>query len=143
MSGSTGGIGIHTTVDLPFAEAVQATRSALAAHGFGVITEIDLQAAFREKIQEQSPPYTILGACNPRAALEATRLNPEVGLLLPCNVAIYEREGRVHVAAVDPQALFAMLDDHGQAGLADLAAEVRRALEATIASLPGARAAAR
>ncbi len=128
-------ISIGTTLQCPFDEAVKVTRAALAEHGFGVITEIDLQQTFREKLGEQSRPYLILGACNPRAAFAATQAEPEVGLLLPCNVAIYEQDGGVRVAAVDPERLFALVAPD----LREMAAEVRRGLVAAIESLGGER----
>ncbi len=128
-------IGIGTTLQCPFDEAVKATRAALAEHGFGVITEIDLQQTFREKLGEQSRPYLILGACNPGAAFGAVQADPEVGLLLPCNVVVYEAEDGVRVAAVDPERLFALVAPD----LRETAAEVRQALVAAIESLGGER----
>ncbi len=123
---------ISATVALPFAEAVEAARRALANHGFGIITEIDMQQAFREKIGEQSGPYTILGACNPRLAFEATRSEANVGLLLPCNVIVHEVEDGVRVAAVDPEQLLGLI---GGADLQQAAAEVRKNLAAAIDEL--------
>lgn len=122
-------LAIGTTVQAPFSEVVAATRAALGAHGFGVITEIDLQSTFAEKIGEQTDGYVILGACQPRTAFEATRAEPEIGLLLPCNVAVYETADGVRVAAVNPSALFTLV---GRDDIEELAEQVRAALAAAI-----------
>jgi uncharacterized protein (DUF302 family) len=93
------------TLDLPFEEAVAATREALSQEGFGIITEIDVRQTMKAKIGEDFRPYLILGACNPRLAFEALRLEDKVGTMLPCNVVVQAAGGgRTEVAAIDPVA---------------------------------------
>lgn len=92
-------------LDAPFAEAVARTREALQAAGFGVITEIDLQKTFKDKIGVDFRPYLILGACNPKLAHAALEMEDKIGAMLPCNVVVQEiAPGRTEVAAVDPVA---------------------------------------
>jgi uncharacterized protein (DUF302 family) len=101
---TTGTYGLSIDLDRPFEATVEATRAALAAEGFGVLMEADLRATFRKKLDVDTPPYVILGACSPKDALEALRLEPDLGLLLPCNVIVRgdQAAGRTHVAAIDP-----------------------------------------
>jgi len=89
-------------LDGDFETIVERTRAALQRHGFGVLTEIDVQATFKTKIGEDFRPYRILGACNPVMAHEALKMEPHVGVMLPCNVVVQAVEGRVEVFAVDP-----------------------------------------
>ena len=124
--------GPHTTLDLPFDEAVAATRSALAEEGFGVLTEIDLQATMRAKLGEEYPPTLILGACNPGFAHQAMAVTPEVATLLPCNVVLRQTEQGVTVETVDPQML---VDATGSEDLAPLAAQLREKLDRAFATL--------
>src|SRR6476661_8609946 len=94
-----------TTLELPFDEAVARTREALAAEGFGVITEIDVTKTLKTKIGADFRPYMILGACNPRLAYEALQVEDKVGTMLPCNVVVQDAGGgRTEVAAIDPEA---------------------------------------
>lgn len=127
---------LTTRVRAPFAEVLAATRAALGRHGFGVITEIDLQATFRQRLEEETAPYVILGACQPRSALRATRARPEIGLLLPCNVVVYAEGDAVRVSATDPDTLFRAAGEGP--GLAEIAAAVRGDLAAAIAELAAA-----
>lgn len=97
-------------VDLPlaFQAAVDATKAALKVEGFGILTEIDLQAAFREKLGRDFRPYVILGACNPPLAFAAVTADPAIGLLLPCNVTVeWVDTSRSRVRLVDPRAMLA------------------------------------
>ncbi len=115
--------GIHITVDCGIAEADQKTRAALKAEGFGVLTEIDVQKTLKEKIDVDRKPYIILGACNPRLANDALNAEPDLGLLLPCNVVIREEDdGSTTVAIVDPESLFQVVDNPA---METLAKEVR------------------
>ena len=100
------GLGIDVELPLPVDEAVRMVRDALKQEGFGILTEIDLQAAFREKLGREFRPYVILGACNPPLAFSAINADPAVGLLLPCNVTI-ESVGkrRTIVRLTNPEAL--------------------------------------
>src|SRR5579862_9409762 len=96
-------IGMHTSVTESFDEARVKVTDALKAEGFGVLTEIDVRATLKKKLDVNFRRYTILGACNPSLAHRALQSSLDVGLLLPCNVVLYEEnEGGVHVAAVDP-----------------------------------------
>lgn len=126
--------GIRTVVDLPFAEAVERTKSALGEQGFGVLSEIDLQAKLREKLGVDVAKYLILGACNPPLAYRALQTEPEIGLLLPCNVIVYEgTDGKTVVAAVDPAAMMAVVA--GNPVIAEVSEDARRRLTAVIESL--------
>ena len=80
------------------------TREALAKHGFGVLTEIDVKATMKKKLDVEMPAYRILGACNPKMAHQAIGIEPRVGAMLPCNVILREVEGGVEVSAIDPVA---------------------------------------
>ncbi len=126
--------GIRIVVDLPFAEAVERTKSALGEQGFGVLSEIDLQAKLREKLGVDVAKYLILGACNPPLAYRALQTEPEIGLLLPCNVIVYEgTDGKTVVAAVDPAAMMAVVA--GNPVIAEVSEDARRRLTAVIDSL--------
>ena len=95
------------------------TRKALADEGFGILTEIDVKATMKKKLDVEMPPYRILGACNLKMALEAIRMEPRVGAMLPCNVILREVDGGVEVSAIDPVASMQAIDNpqlHGVAG---------------------------
>jgi uncharacterized protein (DUF302 family) len=95
------------------------TRTALAAHGFGVLTEIDVQATMKKKIDVDMDSYRILGACNPNMAHQAIGMEPKVGAMLPCNVILRAVEGGVQVSAIDPVASMQAIDNdelHAVAG---------------------------
>jgi len=114
----------HTTT-LGFADAVERVRAELQNEGFGVLTEIDVQATLKEKLDVDREPYLILGACNPQLAHEALTAEPELGTLLPCNVVVSERDGETHISAIDPERMLSIVD---RDDLAPLAAEVRARL---------------
>lgn len=96
---------LSKVVALPFSAAVAATITALQNHGFGVLTEIDVQATLKKKLDVGFRPYRILGACNPTMAYQALQVEDKVGTMLPCNVIVQQREdGAVEVSAIDPVA---------------------------------------
>ncbi len=108
------------------------TRAALAAEGFGVLTEIDVKATMKKKIDKDMPGYRILGACNPNMAWEAIGLEPKVGAMLPCNVILREVDGGIEVSAIDPQASMLGIDNDA---LKAVAGQVRQMLERVVAAL--------
>ena len=114
-----------------FDDAVERTKSALAKHGFGVLTEIDVKATMKKKIDADVDDYIILGACNPRMAHEAMRLEPKVGAMLPCNVIVRAiKGGDIMVSAIDPVASMQAIDNDTLKGLAG---KVRSMLEDVVA----------
>jgi uncharacterized protein (DUF302 family) len=101
------------TVEGDFDAVLERTRAALQKHGFGVLTEIDVQATLKAKIGEDFRPYRILGACNPRMAHEALMMEPHVGVMLPCNVVVQQTADGVEVFAVEPAASMSAIDNAG------------------------------
>ena len=108
------------------------TRGALADAGFGVLTEIDVAATMKKKIDKDMPGYLILGACNPDMAWQAIGLEPRVGAMLPCNVILREVQGGVEVSAVDPQASMAGIDNDQ---LQEVAGQVREMLRGVVQAI--------
>lgn len=94
-----------------FDAVLERTRAALQQHGFGVLTEIDVRGTLKAKIGEDFRPYRILGACNPRMAHEALKLEPHVGAMLPCNVVVQQADEGVEVFAIDPAASMRAIDN--------------------------------
>ena len=126
-------IGIRATLNLPYEQAVQKTTDALKAEGFGVLTQIDVKATLKQKINADFRRYVILGACNPALAHRALSANLNVGLLLPCNVTVYEEGDGSVVTAVDPVAMLGVLKEDPVAH--EVAVEARTRLQRVIASL--------
>ncbi|MGZ8701936.1 MAG: DUF302 domain-containing protein [Gaiellaceae bacterium] len=115
---------------LPFEEAVQRVREELTTEGFGVLCEIDVQATLKEKLGVDGEPYTILGACNPPLAHQALEAEPDLGVLLPCNVVVYRRDGDTHISAIDAERMLSIVDNEQ---LAPIAADVKRRLGDVVA----------
>ncbi|MFN8534069.1 MAG: DUF302 domain-containing protein [Dehalococcoidia bacterium] len=118
--------GFGARLDAPMDEAIAAVKEALKAEGFGVLTEIDVQQTLRDKIGEMIEPYVILGACNPVLAHRALAAEPEVGLLLPCNVVVRSANGASRVDIADPQAMLGIV---GNPALDAVATEARTRLQ--------------
>ncbi|HEU4513095.1 MAG TPA: DUF302 domain-containing protein [Nocardioidaceae bacterium] len=123
---------LSTTVDKPYAETVEAVRAALGDQGFGVLTEIDMQATLKKKLDVDIAPQVILGACRPPLAYQSLQAEPSIGLLLPCNVVVRETDDGTVVEAVDPQTMVQMTDNDGLQAVAD---EAKQRLEKALASL--------
>lgn len=127
--------GITRVLDgVTFAAAIPRITEALKAEGFGVLTEIDVKATLKKKIDVDHDPYVILGACNPPFAHQALAAEPDVGLLLPCNVIVRQTSAGVRVAFVDPEAMFAVV---GREDMRPLMAQVKARLEAAAGALEG------
>ena len=120
---------LSATTELTFEQAVTRAREELAHEGFGILCEIDVQATLEKKLGIQREPYLILGACNPPLAHRALEAEPELGVLLPCNVVVYRRQGDTHIAAVDAEQMLSIVDNDE---LAATASEVRRRLAAVV-----------
>ena len=126
-------LGIRTRLSLPYEQAVQKTTEALKAEGFGVLTEIDVKATLKQKLNADFRRYVILGACKPPLAHRALSANLDVGLLLPCNVTVYEEDGGAVVTAVDPMAMLGVMKDDQV--VCEVAEEARARLIRVIESL--------
>ncbi len=111
------------TVEMGFEDAIEAVTVALEDQGFGVLTEIDVQATLKKKLDEDTRPYSILGACNPSLAHRALTAEPRIGVLLPCNVVVRQQEDQtMRVDFMDPQSVLELVDNPA---VHELAAEVR------------------
>ena len=131
--------GMPTTVNLPYESAVERVRDALAAEGFGVLTEIDVRATLQKKLGVDFRPYIILGACNPPLAHRALTAERNIGLLLPCNLIVYagDRSGESVVAAVDPEVSLSRVGNEALAPVAlDVKTRLRRVLDAVAGLAP-------
>ncbi|HEX9844698.1 MAG TPA: DUF302 domain-containing protein [bacterium] len=123
--------GLLRTVDLSYEQAVARITETLKGQGFGILTEIDVQATLKKKLDQDFTPYIILGACNPPLAFRALSAEIDIGLLLPCNVNVYvdPKSGKTVVAAIDPQVL---VEVTGRSELKPIADEVKGKLQAAI-----------
>jgi uncharacterized protein (DUF302 family) len=127
-------VAFEAKTDLPFEEAVERCRQALADEGFGVLTEIDVKATLKKKLNVDREPYLILGACHPPSAHRALSAAPEVGVLLPCNVCVSVEDGQTVVRAMNPAAAMSLLDNQAVEEVAyEVAAALRRAVQAAVA----------
>jgi uncharacterized protein (DUF302 family) len=136
MTTTTHDYGFGATLDIPFEEAVARTRAALKDEGFGVLSEIDVRATMKEKLDVDYEPYLILGACNPQLAHRALQAEHELGLLLPCNVIVREHEARSAVSIVDPAAMLGVVDSPALRAVAD---EAKARLQRVAAALAEGR----
>ena len=127
------GYTLGTTLQRPYEESVEAVRDALAAQGFGVLTEIDLRATLKDKLDVDVPPEVILGACRPPLAYEALQADPSVATVLPCNVVVRAAGDRTTVVeALDPAS---MMELSGGDALDAVASDARRRITAMLAAL--------
>jgi uncharacterized protein (DUF302 family) len=125
--------GFGKTVEIPFTDAVTRVTQALQQEGFGILTEIDVAATMKKKLNQDMPPYRILGACNPQLAQRAIEAEPSIGLLLPCNVVVREdAAGIVRIEFMDPNAVLELV---GKPEINQLAQEVRQRLERVMAAV--------
>jgi uncharacterized protein (DUF302 family) len=131
-TGSSTGFGYGRFVDLPFDAAVQQMRDSLKAQGFGILCEIDIQEKLKEKLGMEFARYVILGACNPPLAYQALQHEMDLGLLLPCNVIVYEKDGRSYAAAIDAVKMLSIV---GNPALEPAAKLVNDKLQCVIDSL--------
>jgi uncharacterized protein (DUF302 family) len=124
--------GFRRQVDAPFEQAVETVTARLKDQGFGVLTRIDVTEKFREKLGIDFPKYVILGACNPASAHRALLAEEDIGLLLPCNVVVYEKDGRTVVAVIKPTVAMQMVDNPA---LKELAEAIEAKLQNVIESI--------
>lgn len=126
------GYGYGRMMDMPFESAAQRAREALNAEGFGVLCEIDVREKLREKLGVDFTNYLILGACNPPLAHMALQQEVNLGLLLPCNVVVYEKDGKTFVVAIDAAKMLSVV---GNAALESVARQVNEKLQRVIAGI--------
>jgi uncharacterized protein (DUF302 family) len=127
------GYGFGTTVAGPLEAAVERTKEALKGEGFGILTTIDVRQTMKEKLDVEMEPYVILGACNPQLAHRGLQAEPNLGLLLPCNVTVREVDGRSEVLAVDPAAMLGVVGQNPT--LDQIAAEASARLRKVVSAL--------
>lgn len=132
MTESTNTYQLSTRVQLPFEHAIQRTTAELKNEGFGVLTEIDVKATLKKKLDVDFRPYVILGACNPPAAYGALNCEIEIGLLLPCNVIVYEDGSETVVSAVNPAMMLGVVEN---AELDAIASDIQARLQRVIAAV--------
>lgn len=119
-------------IDLPFEQAVDKVVAALKAHGFGILTRIDVQSTLKDKIGAEFRPYVILGACNPKMAYEALKAEDKIGVMLPCNVIVQQAGEKTEVAAVDPVASMQAIQNVALAAIArSVGEELKAAVQET------------
>ena len=126
---------LSATTELGFTEAADRVREELKDEGFGVLCEIDVQATLKAKLGVESEPYLILGACNPPLAHQALQTEPELGVLLPCNVVVYTRDGQTHISAIDAERMLSIV---GNDELSPIATDVRSKLARVVERAAGA-----
>ena len=132
MTAENIGYGFKKLLEMDFSDALARVREGLMTEGFGVITEIDLKAKFKEKLGKDFPSYVILGACNPGFAYDAVNEDSDIGLLLPCNVAVYQEGSKTAVAVLDAEKALSLT---GNDQMRAMAATVNEKLRRTLDSL--------
>jgi len=123
---------IGVTLDAPHEQVVPLVKKLLKDEGFGVLCEIDVQAALRDKLGVERGRYLIIGACNPPLAWRALQAEPDLGVFLPCNVVVYDAPDGTHVSAIDPRSMLGAIDNPV---LDEIAAEVKERFERVVATL--------
>lgn len=123
MSGTSSSFGFGAALDLPHTQAIERVTEALKEEGFGVLTTIDVQQTMKQKLDVDVEPYTILGACNPKLAHRALESDPDIGLLLPCNVVVRQEGNRSRVEIVDPIAMLTLVQNENVQAVAEEAAQ--------------------
>ncbi len=118
--------GFSKTLDIPFEQAIEKVTSELKNEGFGVLTSIDVKETLKQKINVDFKKYTILGACNPPIAHKALQEEEELGLLLPCNVVVYEKDNKTNVSFFDPMVMTWVIDNDN---MKPIATEVKEKLQ--------------
>lgn len=124
--------GMSVNLNIPYAEAIAKAKEALKGQGFGVLTEIDVKKTLKEKLGAEFKQYVILGACNPQLAHQAFQAEEEIGLLLPCNVIVYDEDDHSVVAVLDPEAALGVV---GNPALTSIAVEARKRLRQALDTL--------
>ena len=122
--------GYKKEVDSPFDDTVSRTVNQLKAEGFGVLTEIDVQATLKMKLNVDFDKYVILGACNPPFAYQSLQAERDIGLLLPCNVIVYEHDGKTYVSAILPTVAMSMVQNENLRAIAEqVEAKLRKVID--------------
>ena len=134
QTGKTIEYGYVREVPLGFEEAVSKMEAALKTEGFGVLCQIDIQAKLKEKLGVEFPRYMILGACNPPAAYQALQEEINLGLLLPCNAVVYEKDGSVYVGVVDAAKMLSVV---GNPAMEGMARQINEKLRKAVDSIAG------
>ena len=129
---SNSNYGYSKKVSMAFNKALESTKEALKKEGFGVLTEIDIKATLKKKIDVDMENYTILGACHPSSAYQSIQSEIEIGLMLPCNVIVYQKNSEVFVSAIKPSVAMGMIENNA---LGEVASDIENRLKAVIDSL--------
>jgi len=124
--------GYSKIVDLSYEQAIEKATAELKKEGFGVLTTIDVKDTLKKKLDVDFPRYVILGACNPSFAYQALQAEEEIGLLLPCNVIVYEKNAKITVSVFDPMTMGAVIDNPK---MEPIAQQVREKLQRVFASI--------
>ena len=121
--------GYRKETDMPYEEAVEKIKEELSKEGFGILTEVDVKATLKKKLDVDIDKYAILGACNPPNAYKSLSAEQEIGLMLPCNVIVYEKEGRTYISAIRPTVAMGMIDNDK---LKDIALDIENKLKRAV-----------